>query len=317
MQYISALEEIVGPDYVSASPDICTAYSYSCFLGNKWETRPEMVVMPQTTEQVSKVVMLANEFKVPITPKGPAGGTGHGGPLHGGILLDLTYMDKILLIDPVNMKAVTEAGCSFFKLSQEVFKQGMMLPTTEYGPGPCVAASAITPVNAFGKTRYGRNIDLVEGFEVVLPNGEIITVGSMAYADKKFGPFYRYIHGPDFVGLFTMSNGAYGIVTKVAYSCLHCPPEWSFSTYAWPEDSIESFTKVISETTALELFDVHINDKWKYAAAEKMLGGALLPEDAYFLLSLSINAESKAELAAKEATVRDICVRRAVNTCPA
>ncbi len=307
MEIIKRLEKIVGVDYVSNSADICKSYSYSCFLSSKWETKPDMVVMPQTTDQVSAVVKLANEFKVPITPKGPAGGTGHGGPLHGGILLDLANMDKILLVDKTNMKAVTEAGCSFFKLSQEIFKNGMMLPTTEYGPGPTVAASAITPVNGFGKTRYGRNIDLVEGFEVVLPDGEIITVGSMAYSDKDFGPFYRFIHGPDLVGLFTMSNGAYGIVTKVAYSCVHRPPEWFFGTYYWPEETIEDFTKAITKATALEYFDVHINDKWKYAAAEKMTGISMLPEDAYFMLSFSVNAESKAELTVKENTVQEFC----------
>jgi len=308
MDLVQRLKEAVGADYVSTSPDVCQAYSYSCFLGRNWVTKPDLVVMPQTTEQVSQVVKLANEFKVPITPKGSAGGTGHGGPLQGGILLDLANMDKILSIDSTNMKAVTEAGCSFFKLSQEIFKQGMMLPTTEYGPGPNVAASAIQPVNGFGKTRYGRNIDLVEGFEVVLPDGEIIGVGSMAYEQTDFGPFYRFIHGPDLVGLFTMSNGAYGIVTKVAYSCVHRPPEWSFCTYYWPEERIEDFTKAITKATALEYFDVHINDKWKYAAAEQMTGQSILPEDAYFILSFSINAESKAELKAKEETVRDFCL---------
>mgnify|MGYP002392834427 FL=1 len=97
-------------------------------------------------------------------------------------------MDKILLVDALNMKAVAEAGCSFFKLSQELFKTGLMLPTAPYGAGPNVAASAITPGNAFGETRYGASINLVEGLEVVLPSGEITRVGSMAYADTDFGP---------------------------------------------------------------------------------------------------------------------------------
>ena len=180
--------------------------------------------MPTTTQHVSEIVKLANRYKVPVTPKGVAGMTGHGGPLHGGILLDFIHMDKILLIDDKNMKAVTEPGCSFFKLAQELFKKEMILPTAEYGPGPNVAASAITPVNGFGKTRYGRNIDLVEGFEVVLPTGEIVQIGSMAYAETDFGPFFRYITGPDLIGLFTQSNGAYGIVTKIAYRCLKDRP---------------------------------------------------------------------------------------------
>jgi glycolate oxidase len=270
-------------------------------------TKPDMVVMAETTQQVSDIVKLANRYKVPITPKGCAGGTGHGGPLKGGILLDLTHMDEILLIDPVDMKAVTEAGCSFFKLSQEIFKQGMMLPTAEYGPGPNVAASAITPVNAFGKTRYGRNIDLVEGFEVVLPTGEIINVGSMEYAETDFGAFYRYIHGPDLVGLFTQSNGAYGIITKVAYRCLRKPPNWGFQAYYWPEDKIDEVARVMMDTTAMELFDVHVNDKWKYAGLELLTGQSMLPPDAYFIVNFTVNAESAQELEAKLETVEAVC----------
>ena len=212
---IKELEVIVGPKMVSTTPTVCESYAYSFSLSIDWVTRPEIVVMPTTTRHVSEIVKLANRYKVPVTPKGAVGMTGHGGPLHGGILLDFIHMDKILLIDDKNMKAVTEPGCSFFKLAQELFKNEMILPTAEYGPGPNVAASAITPVNGFGKTRYGRNIDLVEGFEVVLPTGEIVHIGSMAYAETDFGPFFRYITGPDLIGLFTQSNGAYGIVSAI------------------------------------------------------------------------------------------------------
>ena len=316
MEIVSKLQEIVGSENVSTSEAICQSYAYSCFLSLDWMTKPEVVVMAETTQQVSDIVKLANHHKVPITPKGCAGGTGHGGPLHGGILLDLTHMDAILLIDTDDMKAVTEAGCSFFKLSQEIFKKGMMLPTTEYGPGPNVAASAITPVNGFGKTRYGRNIDLVEGFEVVLPTGEIVTVGSMAYADTHFGPFYRYIHGPDLVGLFTQSNGAYGIVTKVAYRCLHRPPYWGFHSYFWPEDKIEDVAEVLKETTALELFDVHINDKWKFAGFEMLTGESMLPPDAYFIVAFTANGESEKELEAKEETIEEICAKHKGTVLP-
>lgn len=307
MGIAEALADIVGPKRVTTSEAICLAYSYSCFLGSDWVTEPDIVVLAETPEQVSEILKAANQYKIPVTAKGLAGGTGHGGPLHGGILLDLTHMDEIIMIDADNMKAVAEAGCSFFKLSQELFKKGMMLPTTEYGPGPNVAASAITPVNAFGKTRYGRNIDLVEGFEVVLPTGEIIRVGSMAYADTDFGPFYRYITGPDLVGLFTQSNGAFGIVTKVAYQCPRRPPHWSFPAYCWPEDEIEAVTRVLMTSTAMEAFDVHVNDRWKYAGMEHVLG-PLLPEDCYFIVSYALNAESESELTAREEVIAELCV---------
>ena len=308
MEIVKALEKIVGSDRISTSEAVCLTYSYSPFLGKEWVRKPDIVVLAETAEQVSGILQVANRYKTPVTPKGAVGWTGHGGPMQGGIQLDLTFMDKIISIDTENMKAVAEAGCSFFKLSQELFKQGMMLPTAEYGPGPSVAASALTPVNAFGKTRYGRNIDLVEGFEVVLPDGEIIRVGSMAYADRPFGPFYRYITGPDLVGLFTQSNGAFGIVTKVAYRCLYLPEHWAFPAYYWPLEKIEEVTRVLMKATALEIFDVHINDKWKYTLFgmdEKEV--SFLPEDCYFTVLFSINAGTDQELLSQEQAVEELC----------
>jgi glycolate oxidase len=311
MEILERLKQIVGPDYVSNSPDVCRAYAYNTFLSFKQANFADIIVMPKTTEEVSAVIKAANEYKVPITPKGIAGSTGQGGPLNGGILLDLVNMDKVLLVDPVNLKAVAEGACSFFKFSQEICKAGMMLPTSEYTCGPNVAASAITPVNAFGKTRYGRNSDLVEGFEVVLPNGDICRVGSMAYADTEFGPFYRYIHGPDLVGLFVMSNGAYGIVTKVAYACQKRPPNWMGMTYYWKEEEADKLTEAMLESTALELFDIHLNDKWKYefSAGSGKTGEkkSILPPDAYFVLEFTLNAFSQEELTARKHIVEELC----------
>jgi FAD/FMN-containing dehydrogenase len=313
--FYEKLQGIVGGDYVSDSPDVCRSYAYNTFISYKYSAPPDIVCQPQTTEQVSEVVKAANQYGVPITPKGLAAGTGQGGFYRGGVLLDLLYMDKILTVDPVNMKTVAEAGASFFKLSQELFKAGMMLPTTEYSPGPNVAASAITPVNAFGKTRYGRNSDLVEGFEVVLPTGEICRVGSMAYEHTEFGPFYRYIHGPDLVGLFVMANGAYGIVTKVAYACQKRPPNWGNTSYYWTEDQIQNVTDFMLDATGMELYDIHLNDRWRYSIIaldgkgnivpeKNLLAG--LPESAYFFIHTTLNAFSGDELRAKIAIVDDL-----------
>jgi D-lactate dehydrogenase (cytochrome) len=303
MSIFSDLETIVGPERVSTSDAVCLAYAYNAVLGKDVVRKPDIVVMPRTVEEISRVIQAANEHRVPVTPKGIVGATGHGGPLRGGIMLDLTLLDKIVLIDPVNMKAIAEAGCSFFKLSQELFKAGLMLPTAPYGPGPNVAASAITPVNAFGETRHGANINLVEGFEVVLPSGKITRVGSMAYADTDFGPYYRYITGPDLVGLFTRSNGAFGVVTKVAYRCLRKPRLWSFHSYYWPADRIRELTRALVQSTAVETFGVHLLDKWCWVKINEVD----LPDDCQFLLLFLLNAENQLELRGREQTMAEIC----------
>jgi glycolate oxidase len=302
MEIVNALEKIVGPQRISTSEAVCQCYQFNCFMGRDWLQKPDIVVLAETAEEVSEILKAANRYKVPVTPKGGVGGGGLGGPLRGGILLDLSPMERILRLDAENMKVVAEAGCSFFKLSQELFKKGLMLPIGGYGCGPNVAASAIDPCNGFGKTRYGPNIDLVEGFEVVLPSGEITRVGSMAYADSDFGPYFRYITGPDLVGLFTRSNGAYGIVTKVAFHCLRKPKFWAFQAYYWPPDKITEVTRVLMVATAVEMFDVHLNDRWRFA----LEGSLTFPEDCYFIVMFTVNSDDEEELKIKERAVEKL-----------
>ena len=306
MDIVEKLKSIVGPDRVSTSKAVCRSHSYSSFWGRTWLTIPDMVVVASTTEQVSDIIKAANHYKVPVTPKGPVGMGGMGGPIKGGILLDVSPMDENI-IDVKNQKVIAGAGGSFFKLSQELFKEGLLLPTAEYGPGPTVAASAVTPVVAFGKTRYGRNIDLVEGFEVVLPEGDIVRVGSMAYADSDFGPYYRYITGPDLVGMFTQANGAYGIITKVAYSCIQRPKHWAFHSYYWSLEQIHEFTDVMMQATALEMFDFHFCDKWRYEGLVKADLIPPMPDDCHFHGYLTITADSSEELQAKENIFHELC----------
>ena len=121
MEIVSELEKIVGHDRVSTSKNVCLSYAFNIGYTRDVVRKPDIVVMAETPEEVSEILKAANKYKVPVTPKGAAGGAGTGGPLKGGILLDLALMDKIILVDGANMKAVAEAGCSFFKLSQEIF----------------------------------------------------------------------------------------------------------------------------------------------------------------------------------------------------
>ena len=100
MAILQALESIVGPDRVTDQPAVCDGYKYNPWLGREWSSRlrPDIVVLAQTTEQVSKIVKAARHHHVPITPKGllgggGLGGGGLGGTFRGGILLDLCPMD--------------------------------------------------------------------------------------------------------------------------------------------------------------------------------------------------------------------------------
>jgi hypothetical protein len=303
MNIMQALEGIVGPNRVTSEKAVCEAYKYNPWLGREWSMKPDIVVLAETTEQVSQIVKAANAYKVPVTPKGPMGGGGLGGAFRGGILLDLSLMDRIISINTDTLKAVVESGCSFYQLAQELWKRGLHLPTPFYCNGPSVASSALLPCTGYGKTRYGPNIDLVEGFELVLPSGEITRIGAMAYADTDFGPFYRYVTGPDLVGLFAKANGAFGIVTKVVYQCLKRPKHISFHAYHWPREAIDEVQQTVVEATNIETFDIHLNDKYRW----EVEGPFDFPKDSHFDITVMLTAEGEKELRGKEEVISDIC----------
>lgn len=304
MDIMGVLQGIVGPARVTNERAVCEAYKYNPWLGREWShrLRPDIVVLAETTEQVSQIIKAANTYKVPITPKGAMGGGGLAGAFNGGILLDLSLMNKILSIDTEALKAVIEPGCSFYRFAQELWKVGLHLPTPFYCNGPTVASSAILPATGYGKTRHGPLLDLVEGFEVVLPSGEIAMVGAMAYADTDFGPYYRYITGPDLVGLFAKSNGAFGIVTKICYQALKRPKHFAFHAYYWPWEAIDQVQQTILEATNIETFDIHLNDKYRWDVE----GPFDFPEDGHFDITVMLTAEGDTELRGKEEVIREI-----------
>jgi hypothetical protein len=304
MEILEALERIVGPNMVSADPAVCGAYKYNPWIGQEWtdHLKPDIVVLAKTTEQVSEIVKAANQYHVPVTPKGLLGGGGLGGAFKGGILLDLSKMDKILMIDPVTMKAIVEPGCSFYRFVQELWKMGLHLPTPFYGPAASVASSAILPATGYGKTKYGPLLDLVEGFEVVLPSGEIVRIGAMAYAHTDFGPYYRYTTGPDLVGMFAKSNGAMGIVTKITYQVLKRPKHFAFHAYHWGRDELDNVQKTIIDATNIESFDIHLNDKYRW----NIEGPFDFPEGSHFDITIMATAENDNELKGKEEVITEI-----------
>src|SRR5512139_2126581 len=108
-QIIERLAQAVGKEYVLYTPEDLAVYSYD---GTFAEGRPEVIVLPGTTEQVSQVVRLAGEARVPIVPRGMGSGLAAGSiPIPGGgIVICLTRMNHILEIDTQNATICAEAG---------------------------------------------------------------------------------------------------------------------------------------------------------------------------------------------------------------
>ncbi|MFZ5813690.1 MAG: FAD-binding oxidoreductase, partial [Bacillota bacterium] len=122
---IQQLHSIVGPEGVLTTPQALLCYSYDATIH---QGRPEAVVLPTSTQQVSAIMRLATEHRIPVTPRGAGTGLSGGSLPKGGIALVLTRMNRILEIDTANLLAVVEPGVVTGVLQAEVEKAGLFYP---------------------------------------------------------------------------------------------------------------------------------------------------------------------------------------------
>ncbi|MEK6194035.1 MAG: FAD-binding oxidoreductase [Deltaproteobacteria bacterium] len=207
-----ALIEIVGEDYASNRQE--ELFTYSKDLGTSEPQWPEYVVVPKTTEEVQKIVQLANKEKIAIVPLG--GGMTLAGlalPLKGGITIDMKRMEKIIEVNEPGRYMVVEAGISQGKITSYLHKHHPNLMHSEPGAPPAATVGGNLAIHGQGDLAhpYGFNSDMVNGLEVILPTGEIARFGSCAID----AGWYTMHPLPD-LGLFLGWNGTTGIMTKVS-----------------------------------------------------------------------------------------------------
>ena len=212
---ISKLEKIVGKEAVLTSKEDLNAYSYD---GTTiWAHMPDVVVLPTSSEQVSQILKLANENRIPVTPRG--GGTNVSGgsiPIKGGIVLCTTKMNKILDINKTNLTVIVEPGVVLQDLNMALAKQGLFYPPDPQSFLGCTMGGTVAE-NAGGPycVKYGVTKQYVIGLEVVLANGYIMKLGGVTVKNRT---------GYELTMLFTGSEGTLGVITKITLRLLPMPP---------------------------------------------------------------------------------------------
>jgi len=125
-EILEELKSIVGPDNMATDESAIEAYSCD-ESGKVYARMPDVVVKPESTQQVSNVMKLANREMIPVTARGAGSGIAGGAiPIKGGILLSLERMNRVLEIDRINRVAVVEPGVVTNDLCQMVLKEGLM-----------------------------------------------------------------------------------------------------------------------------------------------------------------------------------------------
>ena len=221
-----ALAEIVGTENVLVDDYELIPYTRDhqwVKRSDLFTSRPEVVVLPESAEQIVKIVYLANREKIPIVPCGARTGmTGNCVPIYGGIQVDMKKMNKIIEIDEDNMVAVVQAGISLYKLDQELRKRGFICGHIP-GSQPTATVGGAISTNGWSERRmkYGDIRNQVTSLKVVLPTGELVKVGGgvsgkVEKSSVGFGGM-KYL----FIGTW----GTLGIVTEATLRIFPTPEQ--------------------------------------------------------------------------------------------
>jgi len=242
------IENIVGSDYVTDKDFMKAAYSRNVdpAFPDRWA---DVIVRPETAEEVSDIVKIANKYKIPIVPRGGGADLVGGSVSEGGILMDLTRMNKIIEINEDDFYCFVECGITWGELNSALLKKDLTVGII--GPGSGFAATIGGGLSnntaGFGSTKYGLITDNCLGVEVVLgnPEGSIIRTGSIANQFAK--PFCRYGVTPDFTGIFLGDVGTMGIKTKAALKLYPHPPYKTRKNYMLLKNDYNLLFKVMKK----------------------------------------------------------------------
>ncbi|AWM14406.1 FAD-binding oxidoreductase [Flavobacterium sediminis] len=210
-QHINELTQIVGENFIFTDFETRKKYGYD--ETEDYNFPPHVVVKPENTAQISAVVQLANQYKIPVVPIGGRTGLSGGAlSIHGGIALSTERLNSIVAIDEKNLQVITEPAVITQVLRDTVAEKGLFYPVDPSSMGSCFIGGNIAENSGGARAvKYGVTKDYVLNLEVVLPNGEIIWTGANTLKNST---------GYNLTQLMVGSEGTLGIVTKIVLKLL-------------------------------------------------------------------------------------------------
>ncbi len=295
---IAELTALLGAEKVTTAEEILASHST-----DKWNAsaKPEVVVLAQCTEDVSKTLAFANERGIPVYTRGA--GIGYVGgcvPTRGGIVLSVFKMNRILDVAPEDGVIVTQPGVITADVASAASERGWYYPPDPASLKECSIGGNIA-TNAGGPRclKYGVTGSYVLGLEVVLADGRVLRSGGRNHKNKT---------GFDLVALFTGSEGLLGVVTEATLRIIPEPPARAMVSATFPlfADAARAVQEILGGgilPSALE-----ITDSFTLAAARNYLGDNALPEgNAHLIVEIDGQTDSVAsELKTLVTRVREL-----------
>jgi len=251
LDIVGEIARIVGSENVFSDRVECIANSRDWSVH---EGIPDAVLYPQTTEQISAIMKIANQEKIPVTPRGTGSSlTGAAIAVRGGLLLDLHRMSRILDIDEKNFYVRVEPGVICAQLNAVLAKSNLMFPPNP-GSEAIATIGGMVSTNSSGHraVKYGTTRDYVKGLTAVLANGTIVKTGFRTPKNSM---------GYDLTHLFVNSEGTLGIITEITLKIQPLPEYVALAMAAF--HNLNSAGNAVSEimTSGVQLAACEILDK--------------------------------------------------------
>jgi glycolate oxidase subunit GlcD len=297
-EVITRLRQILGAPAVTE--DETDLLVYECDALTLFKYKPDVVVFPQTTEQVAQIVRVANEYGIPFVPRGAGTGLSGGAvAIKGGIIIELQRMNRILSIDADNRIAVVQPGVVNIHISQASAPYGLY-----YAPDPSSQMACSIGGNVSENSggphclKYGMTTSHVLAIEAVTAKGEIIRLGNTA----------GELVAMDLLGSIVGSEGTFVIVTEITIRLLQKPRavKTLLASYRSIEECSQSVSDVIAAAivpSALEFVDAKTIE-----AVEASVYKAGYPLDAAAALLIEVDGFQEG-LVETSAAIVEICRR--------
>ncbi|MCD8511113.1 MAG: glycolate oxidase subunit GlcD [Bacillus sp. (in: Bacteria)] len=233
------LVAIVGEGNFRDTPQDLIAYSYDATPN--YQALPDAVILPRHTQDVSEIVKVCNEYKVPIVPRGNAtnlcGGTT---PLEGGVVMIFNHMNQILEIDEENLTITVQPGLVTLSMIEAVEGKGLFYPPDPSSMKISTIGGNINEcAGGLRGLKYGVTRDYVIGLEFVMPNGDIVRTG---------GKLAKDVAGYDLTRLLVGSEGTLAVITEATLKLI--PKPETKKTMLAMYDSLEASGQTVSTIIA-------------------------------------------------------------------
>jgi glycolate oxidase len=259
---IEFLRSVCGNERVYEGKAISEDFGHD-ELGGAY-SMPEAVVEVLSTEEVSNIMKYAYENNIPVVARGSGTGlVGASVAIHGGIMINLSKMNRILELDEENLTLTVEPGVLLMEIAKFVQDNDLFYPPDPGEKSATIGGNINTNAGGMRAVKYGVTRDYIRGLEIVLPNGEVIMAG---------GKVVKNSSGYSIKDLICGSEGTLGIVTKAILKLIPLPKKAVSLLIPFPNLSmaigtVPKIVKSKAAPTAIEFMQREV-----ILAAEEFLG---------------------------------------------